>query len=208
MTNETQSIDHASERVLSRLIFFSDAVFAIVLTLLVLELRPPPAKTDAALLNGLWALSPHLLAFVSSFALVSAFWVAHMSIMRMLAAFDWRVAIVNLLFLFTITLMPFAAGVLGEHGLGVAWQIYCAVLIAASLTQTLLLVTIAQAPNHLTPRDFWRRFLRALSPAIAFAVGFALNVAGYRLYSFFCWTLIPVIFLIVRLALGPRRARA
>ena len=158
---------------------------------------------------GLWALGPHFIAFTSSFALVSVFWLAHMSILRTLRVFDWRVAVMNLVFLFTITLMPFAAALLGEHGgAGIVWRIYCLALIAASIGQTLLLITVANAPNHLTAREFWYRTVRALSPGAAFAVGFTLNLLGYPILSYASPALILVIFLIARLALGPRRARA
>jgi uncharacterized membrane protein len=151
----------------------------------------------------------HFVAFATSFALVGVFWLAHMSIMRVLRTFDWRVAFVNLVFLLVICVMPFASALLGESGpVGIVWQIYCLVLISASAAQTLLLAMIAAAPNHLTMRDFWYRIVRALSPGIAFAIGLALSLAGQDFYAFYCWALIPLIFLIARLVLGPRRAPA
>lgn len=209
MTDAATPHDPAGERLLSRLLFFSDAVFAIVLTLLALEMRPPESHGETELTAGLWAMRYHFLAFATSFALVGVFWIAHLSIMRVLSAFDWRVAFANLVFLLVICVMPFASALLGENGpVGIVWRIYCAALISASVTQTLLLTTIAAAPNNLTARDFWYRILRSLSPGIAFAAGLGLSLAGYDTYAFFCWTLIPVIFLIARLALGPRRARA
>ena len=196
-----------NERLLARLVFFSDAVFAIVLTLLVLELRPPPGETNEALIAGLWGLTGHFVAFVTSFALVGVFWIAHLSLMRLMTKFDWRTAIINLLFLFTIALMPFASSLLGEHGQhGIAWSAYCAALMAASAAQALLLISIAIG-CRVPAREFWYRFIRALSPGIAFAVGFVLNVQRYELAAAFCWVLIPVVFLFAQLVAGSRKAK-
>ena len=83
---EQHALERAPEmRMVDRMLFFSDAVFAIVLTLLVLELRPPEASDDAGLAIALKALSPKFFAFAASFALVSIFWTAHMAITRRLA---------------------------------------------------------------------------------------------------------------------------
>jgi uncharacterized membrane protein len=205
----TQDEDaHAGERLLSRLLFFSDAVFAIVLTLLVLELRPPEGSTDAELMEGLGHLLPHMIAFTTSFALVSVFWLAHMSIMRTARAFSWTVAAFNLVFLFTISLMPFVSAVLGEtKRLALAWEIYCIALMTASAAQTALLIAVTSTSADIGAREFSYRVLRALSPGLAFGVGLALTIAGYLDYAFWSPALIPVIFLLSKLLLGPRKAR-
>ena len=96
---------HTSEagniRLLERMLYFSDAVFAIVLTLLVLELRMPTDITEANLFRGVLAMEPKLAAFAMTFALVSVFWIAHLTITRALTQFDWVAAWVNLCLLYT-----------------------------------------------------------------------------------------------------------
>ncbi len=65
---------------LDRLIFFSDAVFAISITLLVLEIRLPAMEgnvTSTMLVSGLLALWPKYLAYVISFLVIGIFWIAH-----------------------------------------------------------------------------------------------------------------------------------
>ena len=79
-------------RLLHRLLFFTDAVFAIVMTLLVLELRPPEGATLAAQMHGLAELTPRLFAFALSFTIVGIFWIAYLSTTRQLARFDWASA--------------------------------------------------------------------------------------------------------------------
>ena len=168
--------DHAGERLTHRALAFSDAIFAVALTLLVLELRPPPP--GANVFEGMIALIPHFAAFAGSFAVVAIFWAAHMALTRRLVAFDWPTVWVNLVFLFVIVLMPFASALLGEHGATLmVWQTYCAVLIAASLAQTVLWLVASRGGGRLlaggvTWRERGFRTLRALSPAIAFGAGF------------------------------------
>lgn len=199
--------------VLHRLVFFSDAVFAIVLTLLVLELRPPAIHAEADLLPALRGMSRHFIAFASSFALISIFWAAHMSIMRRIVVFDWLVAWLNLLFLFTIALMPFVSALIGEHGVvGAAWQAYSVVLIAASVAQCALLLALIRDRGRLvggvSPRAVRYRLLRAASPGIVFSVGLTLSLSGRPGLAALCWVLFPPILWLARLLFGPIKAKA
>ena len=73
---------------LHRMVFFSDAVFAIILTLLALELRAPLDVAPGGLFEALGKLTPHFIAFAMSFAIVSVFWIAHLSTLRRLVHFD------------------------------------------------------------------------------------------------------------------------
>ena len=61
------AIDPGSQRLLERMLFFSDGVFAIVLTLLVLDLRLPPGITEGNLFRGVLSMSPKLAAFATTF---------------------------------------------------------------------------------------------------------------------------------------------
>ena len=208
--SEAEGGGSSDGRMISRMLFFSDAVFAIVLTLMVLELRPPAAETDAELVEAIIGLAPKFVAFFASFALVSVFWAGHMAITRKISAFDWPAAWLNLVFLFTIAVMPFVSGLLGERGVfGVAWQSYCIVLIAASLAQTAFLLALTRGNGRfvtaVSGRDRIWRTVRALSPGIAFAVGLVLSLHGQHRLSQFCWVLIPVILVVARLFVGPRK---
>src|SRR4051812_8177710 len=146
------------ERMLHRMLFFTDAVFAIVLTLLVLELKPPAggALADAATLRE---AAPHLFAFAFSFAIIAVFWTAHMNTTRRLAQFDWLTAVANLLFLLPVCLLPFATSWIGaDISGGFAWGLYCWVLVAISASNVLIVLVAYRGGGRLIaggagPRD-------------------------------------------------------
>jgi uncharacterized membrane protein len=203
--------DRDDGHLLHRLVFFSDAVFAIVLTLLVLELRPPQLASADGLVAALGGMIRHFIAFIASFGVISIFWAAHMAIFRPMKVFDWPVAWLNLLFLFTIALMPFASAILGEYGTqGDAWRIYSVVLIAASVAQCLLVTALYRGNGRLvggtTGREVAYRMSRAASPGIVFGVGLWLNLIGEPGLSAMCWVLFPPVLILARLLFGPRKA--
>jgi uncharacterized membrane protein len=207
MSEQENTEGAANARLVHRIVFFSDAVFAIALTLLVLELRPPHDGSDIG--HGLMALIPHFVAFAGSFAVISIFWAAHLAITRRMVIFDWATVWFNLAFLFTIALMPFASALLGEHGArGVVWQTYCAILVAASLAQTALWLIVSRDRGRLLGGASWRervyRTVRALSPAIAFGAGYWAIGTNLEPWAVFCWVLIFPVMLLAGLLFGTK----
>jgi uncharacterized membrane protein len=201
------------DRLLHRLLFFSDAVFAIVLTLLVLELRPPQAQGAAELVRGLAEMINHFIAFVMSFALVSVFWLAHMNTVRRLARFDWPTAIANLAFLLPVCLLPFASSLVGEARFGmVAWRFYCWNLIGTSAAMMALTLVVNRGGGRLVgglaPRERLYRLLRAASPGVAFAVSLLAIQYEQRAIGMLAPLLILVQFLVAERFVKPRPARA
>lgn len=100
---------------LERLIFFSDGVFAIVITLLVIELHPPANwdRTFAGLLRAEWR---SLLAYAVSFVAVGGYWNAHRQVFRKIVAFHGGLVFFNLLLLAFVVLLPFANQLIFESG--------------------------------------------------------------------------------------------
>lgn len=200
-------------RMADRLLFFSDAVFAIVLTVMVLELQPPaltgPVGSDAALWDSVYAIRHQIAAFVISFVLVGLWWTIHLRATRRLIIFDWPVAILNLLFLFTIAAMPFACAVFGSaFESPAAMEIYWAVNAAASFAMTLLFVVMARGGGRLMggigAGEWAFRFIQSIAPGIAFSVGVWLAANGYFMYSHFCWVLILPVMMLARLIPRPK----
>lgn len=203
-----QAERHSNRRLIDRMLFFSDAVFAIVLTLLVLELRAPEMTDEVALRAALVQLSPKFVAFAASFSLVSIFWLAHMSTTRRLVVFDWTVAWLNLVFLFTIAIMPFVSALLGTRGPhGLSWQVYSASLVAASFANVVLVFAVMRDRGRLVGGVTWRetvyRVFRAASPGIAFGAGLWFGLTGDERLSSLCWILIPVFLAFARLLAPP-----
>jgi len=195
------AIDHENldERLLHRMLFFTDAVFAIVMTLLVLELTPPEGlgQANAATLRH---AAPHIGAFAFSFFIIGVFWTAHLNITRNLTRFDWRTAIANLASLLPVCLLPYATGWIGADVEGAfSWSVYAWVLVACSAGNMLLVATAYRGGGRLVdggaaPGEVRYRLVRAAIPGAAFLTGLALVAAGQVILAHFCWALIPILF--------------
>jgi uncharacterized membrane protein len=111
---ESHAEPNQSEYDLSRLMFFSDAVFAIVITLLVLPLTDEvdlPRNADIA--REVWALWPKMTTFAISFLVVGQFWIVHHRMYGMFVGCDRGLIRIALLSLLTVSFMPFPAALLG-----------------------------------------------------------------------------------------------
>jgi uncharacterized membrane protein len=95
-----------------RLVAFSDGVFAISITLLVLEIRPP--ADDDNLLHGLLALWPSYLAYAVTFLFIGQVWVNHHVMFDHIRGADRIVLLLNTVLLMVVAFLPFATSVLAE----------------------------------------------------------------------------------------------
>jgi uncharacterized membrane protein len=99
-----------AERDPARVVFFSDAVIAIAVTLLVLEVRPP--QDTRHLLHGLAALWPSYLAYAITFLLIGQVWANHHVMFDHIRVADRTVLFLNTVLLMDVAFLPFAASVL------------------------------------------------------------------------------------------------
>jgi len=97
-----------------RVLFFSDAVFAIAITLLVVDIRVPDIVTDTA--QELSADKGRIVSFAISFLVIGLFWMGHHRLFRYIAALDRRLIFINLLFLGTIAFLPYPTALLFAGG--------------------------------------------------------------------------------------------
>jgi uncharacterized membrane protein len=100
----------------SRIVAFSDGVFAIAITLLVLSLHIEENLGGETLSHALWEQRQDLLAYAISFAVIGRFWVIHHRFFSDVVGFDGRLLALNILYLAWIVLIPFSSEVLGDHG--------------------------------------------------------------------------------------------
>lgn len=111
---------HDKERLdfqLERLTFFTDGVCAICITLLIIEIKVPdlPNPSDPLLWQSLSHMSLRFLGFVISFGIVGHYWSVHHRIFGYVVKYTTGLLWLNLAFLFTVVLLPFSAGFLGEY---------------------------------------------------------------------------------------------
>jgi len=106
---------------LERLILFSDAVFAIAITLLVIEIKVPEIEIhekivkETALLQKLAELIPKFIGFLISFLIIGQYWIVHHRMFSFVTNYTDRLIWLNLLFLFATALMPFSTGFYSEY---------------------------------------------------------------------------------------------
>jgi uncharacterized membrane protein len=99
-----------------RIVAFSDGVFAIAITLLVLNLNVETGLTEGQIDNALWAQREFFVAYAISFAVIGRFWLVHHRFFSEVEAFDGRLLALNLAYLGFIVLIPFSSELLGEYG--------------------------------------------------------------------------------------------
>ena len=99
-----------------RIVAFSDGVFSIAITLLVLNLGIEKGLTEGQIDNALWDQRDMFFAYAISFAVIGRFWLVHHRFFAEVNAFDGRLIGLNLVYLGWIVLIPFSSEVLGEYG--------------------------------------------------------------------------------------------
>ena len=148
----------------ARIVAFSDGVFAIAITLLVLNLNVPEHLHGQDLTTLLWDQRQDLLAYGLSFAVIGRFWLIHHRFFSEVIGFDGRLLALNLFYLAWIGLIPFSSSVLGDHGSDSAAVILYAANLAGVMLVGVLLVTDARRAGLAKPEteetaEFRRRSL-------------------------------------------------
>ena len=103
----------------ARVLAFSDGVFAIAMTLLVVTINVPniPSQlVDKELPGDIADLWPHIFSYFLSFAVIGLFWILHHRMFARIARYDMGLAALNLAFLGFIALIPFPTALLGQYG--------------------------------------------------------------------------------------------
>jgi uncharacterized membrane protein len=202
MAESVPSLQRERERTLGleRLVFFSDAVFAISITLLALDLRLPDVPggytTDAALLEALRELEPALFAFLLSFVVTAAFWLGHFRTFRLLERTDGRLIALNFAFLCWVALLPFPTSIVAsEGGLPAGALIYGLFAVLGGLLSSLLWIypsRMAHLVSPLVTPELARRIaIRSLVVPAVFAVSLPFALVDPMLAELI-WVLAPV----------------
>jgi uncharacterized membrane protein len=197
-----------ARRDLERLVYFSDAVVAIAITLLVIELRLPdlgPAPTEADLRAALLDLAPQIFSVLLSFAVIALWWTTHHRFFSSVERLDGWLILLDLAFLGAIAFLPFPTSMLGQVVLPTSVAMYAATNAAIGF----LLVGMREHADRAdllaadVPREvFRRRTQRSLVAPAVFAVSIPVAyvapvVAGWS------WNLIWILTIVVRRWRGP-----
>jgi uncharacterized membrane protein len=129
-----QRYDRANDPL--RVLTLSDGVFAIILTLLVLEMHVPDLSQGQSLSTALQDVAPSFGAFLLSFVIVAIAWTGHRDLFVNVRRTDRTLVWLNMLYLLPVCILPFAAALLSRYqDEQVALEIYGVVLVAISVTR-------------------------------------------------------------------------
>ena len=170
-----------SGKALDRLVAFSDGVFAIAMTLLVLNLTVPSLsgsadKVDEELWRRLRDQSPELLGYALSFWVIGRFWLVHHRLFRLVRRADSALLTLNLLLLGFIALIPWPTEMLGRYGdTTTAVVAYSVVMVCVGISSALLNLHIyrAQLIDERVANNYRRG---SLSRSVLIPLGFALGI--------------------------------
>ena len=155
----------------SRLEAFSDGVFAIVITLLILDIRFPEVDYSqfAATLPS---VLPRILAYVLSFIIIGLYWISHHNSMQVVKKIDRNFLWLNILLLLCVSFIPFPTSLVGRYPFQ-AWPIiiYGSTLIVCNLIGTAMMVYLLYHP-HLAVPEFGMKYVRRHTP-----IHIAINVS-------------------------------
>lgn len=182
MSGGEQDGEQGPGHALERLIFFSDAVFAIAITLLVIELRVPEVPSPAGDLDYWRALAheiPGFIGFVISFFVIGAFWHGHHRAFDCARHFDPRIVMPNLQLLCAIAAMPFFTAFSSQNwNARVPTALYCGWLLVIALLNIRVQRLVTSPPvvsERIDPAR--RRTIRVRGAAVALGAASALAVS-------------------------------
>ncbi len=170
-----------------RLVAFTDGVIAVIITIMVLELKVPH-ETDLA---ALWTSLPVFLSYALSFVYVGVYWVNHHHLFCLVDRVSGSLLWANLHFLFWLSLIPFGTGWIGEHHeVAAPVAVYGFLLLAPAMAWLALqhIIVRSQGPSS--------RLARAIGSDVKGKISSTLYVAGIAL-AFVLPTLSEVLYAVV-----------
>jgi uncharacterized membrane protein len=194
-----------------RLVFFSDAVVAIAITLLALELPVPTGDTNAAVLHSLGDHLGEYLAFLISFAVIGSHWFGHHQLFRYLGRLGGRIGMLNMAWLLMMVVMPFVTRTLTPDGdtsrsNAIRFSLYAAVQALAGVLFILMGWVMRRAkllrpnaPATLIPNATWQGGTIALMFALSIPLFWVTN------YAWVLWIVGSAVMRSIRLTLRRHR---
>ena len=183
----------------SRMEAFSDGVFAIAITILILGLKIPIISQDK-LVQVAFDQFPKFLAFILSFIIIGTYWVAHHSMVHFIKKVDRASLWLNLIILLFVCFLPYPTGMLGEY----PFNRFTVILYAISLSCVNIAGTIfwiystSLKENALEVSKEYRKFLAMLhmSPVLLYTLAIIFTFIS-MIISYMIFVIVPVFFIFI-----------
>jgi uncharacterized membrane protein len=206
-----QEADHPGEsKVLvglppSRIEALADGIFAVAMTILVLDLHVPelgPVTSDARMLAALEGLVPKALAYASGFVILGTLWIGHRYQFHYIRSSNRAILWINLVFLMSISFLPFVVALIGTYGpMRVTCILYGATLLVSLTCLLVQWLYAARGParrlvdDALRPEVFVGLRNRVLMGMVGYGGGLLLAFVAPRV-SLICYAVTPLLYLL------------
>lgn len=184
----------------TRVLALSDGVFAIIITLLVLEIHVPDLARGQSLRQALREIRPSLTAFLISFVVVAIAWAGHRDIFSLIRRTDRALVWLNILYLLPLCILPFGASLIARYETEpVALRMYGLLLLAIAVSR-LWVWWYASGRTHLLFAPIDRRSRRAgvalvAVPGVAYAIAIGVADAAPTA-SLIIYAAVPVLYFV------------
>ena len=163
----------------SRVLALTDGVFAIIITLLVLDIHVPELTSHESLRAAISDIRPSFISFALAFIVAAMQWVGHRDLFALIRYTDRGIIWLNLLTLFTVCLLPFGSALLGRyHEDPLALRLFGLILMGTSVARTVIWAYAAHKPSlvhePLDRASFWSGLALSVFPVMVYVVAFAI----------------------------------
>jgi TMEM175 potassium channel family protein len=184
----------------TRVLAMSDGVFAIILTLLVLEIHLPELGPGQTVRNALREIRPSLTAFLISFVIVAIAWAGHRDLFALIRRTDRGIVWLNFLYLLPLSILPFGAAMLATYERDpIALKIYGIILVATVVTRLAMWLYATKRTHILVApvdaRSRWAGVILVAFPGVAYLVGYLVAEPAPTL-TIAIYALVPVLYFV------------
>ena len=192
---EQEAITEGLTAAAERQTLFTDAVIAIAITLLALDLPIPGGRTNSQFLHSAWHDRSDYISFLISFMVIGVHWRSHHGVFRYVIRSDTTLGQLNLTWVFLQVITPFAAKILsGDHAFQVRFGFYALVQFLASAV-FVMMVGYLQRTSLCRPGtpDRVLQYMKVQNFIMAGLFLLSIPVSFVTHWSYVCWALGPVI---------------
>ena len=201
-----------------RIVFFSDAVFAIAITLLALEIKVPelePERITSDLPRSILGLLPPILVYAQTFVLIGIYWLAHHRMFRAIVRYDQTLIWLNILFLLCVAFIPVPSATLGRYYDQPSAIAFYGITLALTSLSSLIMWSYATRRRRLVKDDlsessiryvFRRGAVTIVVALLAVVVSYMSTSLAFGLWLVFLVMAVPLGRLYNRLLSGPWEA--